>query len=202
MCNACIKDKQSLDQTYDYYYIQSIVNSKKCELITPFNDTINAQSDIDIQCKCNEIFTTKFIRFIHENKQQCNKCGIATRSKEFSPRWKGGCISEDEQIRKSIEYNQWRKMVYKRDNYTCQCCGDDIGGNLQAHHLQNFSSHPELRLDVTNGIVLCNLCHNFNQYGSFHYIYGAINNTPEQLQEYIQRYKNGEFNEIRLKNVI
>lgn len=35
----------------------------------------------------------------------------------------------------------------------CQCCGS--GKNLQVHHLQPFHLHPELELDPTNLITLC-----------------------------------------------
>ena len=37
-------------------------------------------------------------------------------------------------IRCSSRYINWRNEVYKRDNYTCQECGDNRGGNLEAHH--------------------------------------------------------------------
>jgi hypothetical protein len=105
-------------------------------------------------------------------------------------------------FRKSIEYKNWRLEVFKRDNYTCQCCGDNKGGNLAAHHYENFSSNEDLRLEVDNGITLCDLCHNPNKYGSFHNLYGTHNNTKEQLEEYIKRYKLGEFKDLKSQMVI
>jgi len=56
-------------------------------------------------------------------------------------------------------------------------------------------------LELGNGITLCDSCHNFNKYGSFHHVYGTHNNTKEQLDEYIQRFKSGEFEELRNKNI-
>lgn len=103
--------------------------------------------------------------------------------------WNNGSTSNTEKIRKSIKYKNWRNSVFKRDNYTCQCCGDNRGNNLQAHHLYNFAEYEDLRFNVNNGITLCNKCHDFNQISSFHNIYGSRNNTPEQLQEYIKNYK-------------
>lgn len=82
--------------------------------------------------------------------------------------------------RKYVDYYKWRKQVYERDNYTCQCCGDSKGGNLVAHHILNYTEHKELRTDVNNGITLCNKCHK-----EFHDTYGYKNNNEEQLNKFI-----------------
>lgn len=72
----------------------------------------------------------------------------------------------------------WRGQVFKRDDYTCQCCGKK-GGQLNAHHLESFHANPDLRTDLDNGITLCVPC-----YGIFHKRYGKLNNTKEQFEEY------------------
>ncbi len=56
------------------------------------------------------------------------------------------------------EYREWRTKVFERDNYTCQSCGKK-GGNLNAHHIQNFANYLELRFEISNGITLCKDCH-------------------------------------------
>lgn len=111
-------------------------------------------------------------------------------SGENASNWKGGVTSENDKIRHSIKYKEWREAVFKRDNYTCQCCGDNKGHNLQAHHKYDFAEYPDLRFDINNGITLCDKCHNPNVIGSFHHTYGTKNNTPEQLKEYIQYIQN------------
>lgn len=65
---------------------------------------------------------------------------------------------EDNDFRKTPEYIKWRDSVYKRDNYTCQMCHTK-GGNLNAHHIKPFSKYKELRLQIENGITLCEKCH-------------------------------------------
>ena len=55
--------------------------------------------------------------------------------------------------------------------------GDNSGGNLSAHHINNFSDHEDLRFVLSNGITLCDSCHNPNKIGSFHNIYGTHNNN-------------------------
>jgi len=56
-------------------------------------------------------------------------------------------------------YKRWRYDVMLRDTFTCQHCGDARGGNLHAHHIQPFATHPELRLELSNGVTLCETCH-------------------------------------------
>lgn len=105
---------------------------------------------------------------------------------EMDDRWNGGVTPENQKIRHSKEYIQWRDSVYERDDFTCQCCGDNKGGNLNAHHIENFAEHEGKRFDISNGITLCNDCHNPNVEGSFHHTYGTRNNNREQLEEYIK----------------
>lgn len=99
--------------------------------------------------------------------------------------WKGGVTPELLSARTSSDYNAWRDEVYKKDWYTCQCCGSSHGIIKHAHHLKNFSENKEMRYDINNGILLCDNCHSAIIPSGFHYIYGTINNTPEQLEEYI-----------------
>lgn len=91
-------------------------------------------------------------------------------------------IEEREKERKYPEYYEWRKKVYSRDGFTCQCCGDDKGGNLVAHHYINYMENVELRTDINNGITLCNICHK-----KFHDIYGYTNNNKTQFEEFMSK---------------
>lgn len=98
--------------------------------------------------------------------------------------WKGGISNLRELIRTSIKSERWRKLVFKRDKYTCQDC-EIIGGNLIAHHIKEFNvifqeflkQHSTLSpindkeellklsetyisfWDITNGKTVCEKCH-------------------------------------------
>lgn len=91
----------------------------------------------------------------------------------LNPRWKGGKTPLVTQIRTSFEYRQWRSDVFTKDDFTCQECFDNTGGNLEAHHIKYLSNILEeynissLELarscselwNINNGITLCEKCH-------------------------------------------
>ena len=88
-------------------------------------------------------------------------------------KWKGGITKLITKIRSYKQYDEWRENVYKRDNFTCQLCGDNKGGNLEAHHIKSiykiFQYYEITKLgeafkckvlwDIDNGITLCKKCH-------------------------------------------
>lgn len=71
--------------------------------------------------------------------------------------------------RYSSAYARWRKAVKKRDNHTCQACGDDNPTNLLAHHIKSWAKYPDLRFDVDNGLTLCKDCHHLQHYPFKHW---------------------------------
>ena len=58
-------------------------------------------------------------------------------------------------------------------------------GTLHSHHLDSYNSHEERRLDITNGVCLCEHCHR-----DFHHYYGYGENTEEDYLEYKFAYQN------------
>jgi hypothetical protein len=95
-------------------------------------------------------------------KETRKKIGRANKGKiagDKHPCWKGGITSQNKIIRHSPEFEEWRKMVFKRDDYTCQECDKRGNGELHAHHIKSFARYPELRFEVDNGLTLCEDCH-------------------------------------------
>lgn len=80
--------------------------------------------------------------------------------------YKDGQSERRRESRRSVEYKDWRTAVYARDGYKCLTCGDARGGNLVAHHVKPFATHPGLRFDVANGQTLCKPCHREVHYGN------------------------------------
>ncbi len=89
---------------------------------------------------------------------------------EKNHNWKGGSAMKKGKDYNSPRYRAWRKAVFERDGYTCQdkikgCCIDNgKGGNLEAHHLKEYSKFIELRYEVSNGITLCKNCHRLRHF--------------------------------------
>ena len=77
--------------------------------------------------------------------------------------WKGGKTDEYIKIKNSVEWKNWRRAVFERDNYTCQECGARSGNGktvyLHPHHLKERKNYPELQFEVSNGTTLCMNCH-------------------------------------------
>ncbi len=118
--------------------------------------------------------------FLEEHKRRIGEKSKGRNIGEKSGRWKGGITPVNKTIRQSLCSNLWRKSCLERDNFTCQKCGQR-GGELNAHHINNFAEFPESRTTIENGIVLCKRCHL-----NFHKKYGYKNNTKEQLEEFLK----------------
>lgn len=93
-----------------------------------------------------------------ENYSKLGKQIIGKWIGENHPNWKGGISSERQLFNSSKNAKEWRISVFERDAYTCQKCGQ-IGYKLNAHHIIPFAVNKELRLDLNNGITLCESCH-------------------------------------------
>jgi 5-methylcytosine-specific restriction endonuclease McrA len=142
-------------------------------------------------CLAKEIL---FQRCKNKNLSEETKRKISENHADFrrekSPNWNPNITDKERRIqRKYPEYYEWHKAIYERDNYTCQICDDNKGGNLVAHHLESYDSNKNLRITLSNGITLCETCHK-----DFHHQYGYGNNTKRQFEEFIKEYNNGNSN--------
>lgn len=123
--------------------------------------------------------------------KSCSKTGnknhMFGRVGNLNPNYNSKISDYDRELNRhgSSLYKSWRKLVFKRDNFTCIFCGDSDGGNLEAHHINSHDWCEELRLDKSNGITLCKDCHKI-----FHKKYGYGNNTVEQFVKFCYKGEN------------
>jgi len=100
-----------------------------------------------------------------------------------NPKWDGG---KPREMRTELpEYNEWRKMVYRRDGWKCQIC-DYRGKLLVAHHIRTWKAFPKERFDIENGITLCRGCH-----CKLHTIHRRVTDFREILNDYTLNSERG-----------
>lgn len=167
-----VKEKAGRDIWYNLLW--------KCEcdcgnVVIVNGSSLRDGSSLSCGCLQKEIIS-KLMKGIPKSEEQRKR--MSENSSNYNP----NLTTEDRIKNRKIQgYEEWRKIVYKVDNYTCQKCGDDKGGNLNAHHIESYRTNPYLRTEVSNGITLCEDCHK-----DFHHQYGYGDNTRAQLVEFLK----------------
>ncbi|WP_244990367.1 HNH endonuclease [Clostridium algidicarnis] len=176
-CEHCGKEFTSARKNTKYCSKKCVNNSRK--------------NRVTIKCEiCGEPVTRQKSQFNGTHVYCSYECQAKGWSKyysgENSPSYNPN-LSDEERIKERHyqEYYKWRDDAYERDKYTCQCCGDNKGHNLNAHHIFNYSEHENLRTNINNGITLCDKCHKL-----YHDTYGYKHNNYKELNEFLNRYKN------------
>lgn len=85
----------------------------------------------------------------------------------------------------STDYYIWINAV--RERVGRYCCVAGSKKDLVVHHLYGWNAYPDLRYDITNGIVLTKQIHK-----EFHDKYGYGNNTKEQFIHFLKEHYNME----------
>lgn len=134
-------------------------------------------------CECGNTRIVVTHRLTGGHVKHCICCGRLERSGAKHPNWNPN-LTDQERLaiyegRIGPEYQQWRREVFRRDNWTCQCCGIK-GKQIEAHHLDGYAVFPDSRYDSQNGVTLC-----IEDHRAFHAIYGRGHNTRLQYEEWI-----------------
>lgn len=190
VCDTCKNNKLRDYFKTDFDMIKKEYEDNNCILLSKQEDYKNAWSKLKFIAKCGHEHTSSFQVFKDSKHHMCPKCAIDMNSGENAYNWNGGYDNEKIKFRKTYEFKSFVKNVFKRDNYTCQCCHIKSQNQksiiLNAHHLDGYNWCEEKRVDVDNGITLCKECHD-----KFHNIYGRGNNTKEQFEEFMILFKEG-----------
>lgn len=138
-CNIC---GDEICESHPHYYDESKSDYHLCERCAFVKGKITSEQYLEFQGGLDALYDV----YIYEGE-------IVLVKKSRKPPW-----DRKTETRYNADYCDWRKSVYERDNYTCQKCGQR-GGNLNAHHIKPYIDYPDLRLDLDNGITLCEDCH-------------------------------------------
>ena len=182
-CMKCAKEKAGNRYKHTYEYMYNCFKEQKCELLE--KKYKNNRTLLKYICSCGNKSKISFSNF--KKGQRCKKCMIEKISGENNWNYDPNLTDEDRIDRRLIPgYKAWVKNTYKNDNYICQKCRTRKDNRkkykkLNAHHIFNYSTNKKLRIDISNGITLCEDCHK-----EFHKIYSKKNNTKYQLDEFLK----------------
>jgi 5-methylcytosine-specific restriction endonuclease McrA len=85
------------------------------------------------------------------------------------------------------------RSAWLKENGRCEAC--DTDKELQVHHIKPFHLHPELELDPTNFITLCDHCHLVLGHLRDYKLYNA------DLPRYVFDFKNRKYAAMLLKGL-
>jgi len=80
------------------------------------------------------------------------------QSGKNSPQWVNGNYKKCDE-RNDSAYQNWHKLVKKRDRNKCVFKGQHCSGYNIVHHILPWRDYPELRYEIKNGITLCQFHH-------------------------------------------
>ena len=178
-CPVCANNK-----LYSLKEIKEMINNKNKNIEVISDEYKGMFEKITCKCKLDGFIWKVTPHNILCNNNGCPECKRVKFIGENNHRYNPNLTKEERELKRYYlgedNYKNWRMNVFKRDNYTCRCCGKDKHNNV-SHHLDGYNWCIEKRLDVDNGVTLCESCHK-----EFHSIYGYGNNTKEQFEEWIE----------------
>ena len=177
-CKKCAIEKKAKKLRHIYEEVKDIFRKGGCVLIS--KEYKNSKQKLNYRCNCgrkSKISLNSFLR-----GRRCKECGIEKRSGENFYKYNFNLTDEErEKDRYCYGLGKWKKDVREKDNYTCQICGEKEG-KLCAHHIESYTPNKELRIIVSNGVLMCE-----NHHKLFHKIYGNGYNTREQFEEFLKK---------------
>ena len=191
-CSYCGKemeyDKYRYNNNKNHYCSYECANKHRSIIYSGENHPLY-NKDSHIKCNCSYCGKEMELSKYKHNNSKNHFCSRECHGKWNSENLKGEKhhsynpnITDDErELGRRIEgYKDFTKEVYKRDNYTCQCCGDNKGHNLNAHHIYGYTEYKDLRTDANNGVTLCEECHK-----KYHKQYGYTNNNYKDFRTFL-----------------
>lgn len=150
------------------------------------SEVLGAFKKATLICDVGHKYAVNPADFIHKG-YRCPTCKFIKMSGEGHWNYNADLTQEERNTTRAFPgYTRWQYEVKERDKFTCQCCRDKRGGNLVSHHLESWDISKEKRLDINNGVTLCEDCHK-----DFHGRYGYGKNTTDQYNEWMASPENG-----------
>lgn len=107
------------------------------------------------------LYCSKSCKAKYENKTGCE-----------SRLWKGGISGHYKKNLTKRKWDEVRRLIYRRDHYTCQICGKN-NIEIHAHHIVPY--RVSLDDSLNNLIALCSTCHKKEEYKYYKKLKGGKN---------------------------
>jgi len=177
-CPKCSIEKLKNSQKIPFIKVKNLIKINKYKLLD--ENYINNSTKLNLICNKGHSCKISFGHF--KNGKRCKQCYLDNNKGKNNPNWNPNKTSQERLNQRLLPENtNFRNLVFKRDNYICQICGEH-GKRIAAHHLDGYHWFIDGRFNVNNGITLCDgkdSCHKL-----FHKIYGNKNNINEQFKEF------------------
>ena len=176
-CRKCMGKRIAEKRRLLFEDVKQYFKDHDCELLaTEYKNNYTLMRYI---CNCGN--TKCKISFGNFKKgRRCKICKIKKMSGKNNHSYDPSLTDEErEKGRCCPGLGRWKKDVREKDNHTCQYCRE-TEGILCAHHIEPYTPNEELRVVVSNGILLCEKHHI-----EFHKTYGYDCNR-EQLNEFLK----------------
>ncbi|MDQ0154922.1 HNH endonuclease [Robertmurraya andreesenii] len=178
-CAKCAGNERLSTQEFNDYVAKNVHG------YTLISEVNGAFKKAKLRCDFGHEYEVNPIDFIHKG-YRCPICKFIKMSGSGHWNYNADLSKEERETTRAFPgYTAWQFAVKKRDNFSCQCCGDSRGGNLVSHHLDGWNIAKEKRLDVDNGVTLCEDCHK-----DFHGKYGYGGNTKTQYDKWLSSAEN------------
>lgn len=211
-CPKCKCDEKSKRLSHSSIeQVKEICIQKNYELLTDYINTV----DDKVQIICNKhrfagIQNTSLYK-LRYYKTNCKYCKAQSGENHWN--WSGGISNIKEYFRNVIQ--PWKVDSFKKYDYCCDITG--VNNDVVIHHLHNFADivneiFTECNLDMKQQVSdytdseikmleeKClelhykyglGVCLSENVHKKFHSIYGNVNNTSEQYNEFKANVLNG-----------
>ncbi len=212
-CKFCGIEKRSASRRISYEEVVKIFEIRNCKLLS--SDYNNSSQKLEYICLNHpDIIQNKILS--HFKKYPCKYCEDESTRGKGSSHWKGGTTPLHSYLREKMI--DWKRDTMRACNYRCVITDnrfDDI------HHIYGFDAILSEIFKITQLEIktigeytekeleqILNVCYELHYkygYGAclehsvhmlYHKLYNYGNNTPEQFEEFCQRYLAGEFCDV------
>lgn len=187
LCKSCSQSEGANSLRKDYCECIALLQEKGFVPLFDVSDISTVAQKVKCIGSCGHIICTTLAAMLSSKTSMCLSCTRHIHDGENNYNWKGGYEDKRIKFRKTFAFKQFVKDVLKRDNYTCQICGiGSKGAKIVVHHKDGYNWCVHRRVDVDNGITLCEDCHK-----KFHKTFGAGYNTELQYLMFADMCKDG-----------